>query len=227
VLVRLGVRRDRLAVVLASAAGAETAYREALYWTGTPVVRLAYGLDTHSDSLLVGSAVALWLSTGGLLRIPRPVLRAGAWASLACLAVLAETGNGDFSFQWGYPLAAAATATLIAALVTSSSPSLDRLLSSRAAVWTGRRSYGLYLWSLPIYYGLPWPARFTGPARDASEIAVSFVFAAVSYRVVELPFLRRKGRLHRLQPARPAGSPLPDQRPAGGPVEAGRTIVGS
>lgn len=202
-LLKLRVRRDHLAAALAVLAGVETGYREALFWTGTPVVRLAYGLDTHSDALMVGSAVAIWLSTGTLQRVGPSVLRTGSWAALAGLAALAETGNGDFSFQWGYPLAAVATATIIASLATSPSPLLERALSSRVAVWTGRRSYGLYVWSLPIYYGLPWPERFTGPARDASEIALSFVVAAASYRLIELPFLRLKGRLHRFRAAGP------------------------
>jgi peptidoglycan/LPS O-acetylase OafA/YrhL len=215
-LLRLRIRRDHLAAALAVLAAVETGYREALFWTGTPVVRLAYGLDTHSDALMLGSAVALWLSTGTLQRVRPAVLRLGSWAAIAGLAVLAETGNGDFSFQWGYPLAAVATAALVAALATSTSPLLERTLSSRAAVWTGRRSYGLYVWSLPIYMGLPWPSRFTGPARDLAEMALSFGVAAVSYRVVELPFLRRKGRLHGLQAARTPPSPTPTPLPSPG-----------
>lgn len=191
-LLRRRVPFRRIAVGLLCAAGAEMAYREALYRHGTSVVRLANGLDTHSDALLVGCAVALWLAAGDLPRVPRPALDAGAWISVAVIVVLVLTGNGDTSFQWGYPLTAIAGGALISALVTGGPVPMIAVLQSRPAVWIGRRSYGLYVWSYPIYYGLPWPRSFTGWPRDGAEFALAFAVAAASYRWLELPFLRRK-----------------------------------
>jgi peptidoglycan/LPS O-acetylase OafA/YrhL len=201
VLTRFGLRRRVVAGALVVLALAETGYREYLFHHGAPTARIAFGLDTHSDGLMLGSAVALLLSAGALERVPRALWQVGAWTALAAIGVLAETGNGTSSFQWSYPLTAWATAVLVGALATSGRSALSRLLASRLPVWVGRRSYGLYLWSYLVYYGLPWPAGFTGVRRDLSEIAASVVVAALSYRVVELPFLRRKSRLHALGPS--------------------------
>jgi peptidoglycan/LPS O-acetylase OafA/YrhL len=186
--------RDRLGTAILAVAAAEAVYREALYRAGVSVNRIANGLDTHSDALLVGCAIALWLSSGRLERIPTSVLQAGAWLGASAIAVLMLTGNGQTSFQWGYPLTAIAGGALIADLVVAPPRTLRTVLSCRPAVWVGRRSYGLYVWSYPIYYGLPWPADFLGWHRDLAEMTLSVAVAAVSYQVLELPFLRRKLR---------------------------------
>ncbi len=195
VILRSRVRRERAAAALLLVALGEAAYREILYRHGVSVERLAYGLDTHSDALLVGCAVALWLSSGALGRRRRPELSAGAWLAAGLIAVLIATGNGRTSFQWNYILTALAGGTVIASLVTSPPRAMTAVLASRPAVWVGRRSYGLYVWSFPIYYGLPWPKSFDGWPRYGTEMALSFLTAAASYRYVELPFLRRKSRL--------------------------------
>lgn len=207
-LLRRGWRRERLGTALLCVAGAEAVYREALYRSGVTVERLAFGLDTHSDGLLVGCALAMYLSAGRLPQLNRRALAGGAWLAVVVVAVLMVTGNGRTSFQWGYPLTAVAGGTLIAACVTGRVPALAGVLSSRPAVWIGRRSYGLYVWSFPIYVGLPWPASFNGYPRYAAETALSFVVAGLSYRFVELPFLRRKKRLGSID------APAPEPRPA-------------
>lgn len=202
ILLHKGFRKERIAAGVAIVALLEAVYREILFRHHVPVVRLAYGLDTHSDALLAGCAVALWLSAGRIQLVDQFRLRAAAWISVGIIAVLVFTGNGDSSFQWGYPLTAAAGAIVIASLVTSPAPALAALLGSRPAVWIGRRSYGLYVWSYPVYYGLPWPKSFTGWPRDGAELTASFVVAAISYRVIELPFLRRKHRFAALGSSR-------------------------
>lgn len=194
-LLRARLRRQGIAAGLVGLAVVEAIYREALYRSGISVERLVNGLDTHSDGLMAGCAVALLLSSGALRRAPARALKVGAWASATLLVVLAETGNGNSSFQWGYPLAALGAAVVIAALVIDPPGGLNAVLGSRPAVWVGRRSYGLYVWSYPIYYALPWPRGFTGWPRDLAEIGLSFVVAATSYRILESPFLRLKHRM--------------------------------
>jgi peptidoglycan/LPS O-acetylase OafA/YrhL len=79
-----------------------------------------------------------------------------------------------------------------------------RPLTHAAVVWIGRRSYGLYLFHLPILYfvmarGLPrLPAFVLG-------VGLSLAAAAASYRYVEAPFLRLKPR-RQLAGAAPHGS---------------------
>lgn len=84
-----------------------------------------------------------------------------------------------------------------------------RILASAPIAWLGLVSYGLFLWHLPIAQLLALPAdpfHFSASGLDLAAklpfavtpillmltIAVTSVLAAVSYYVVELPFLRRK-----------------------------------
>jgi peptidoglycan/LPS O-acetylase OafA/YrhL len=84
-----------------------------------------------------------------------------------------------------------------------------RILASAPIAWLGLVSYGLFLWHLPIAELLALPAdpfHFSASGFDLAAklpfavtpillvltIVVTSVLAAVSYYVVELPFLRRK-----------------------------------
>jgi peptidoglycan/LPS O-acetylase OafA/YrhL len=86
-----------------------------------------------------------------------------------------------------------------------------RLLAWAPVAWLGLVSYGLFLWHLPIAQLLALPEdpfHFSASGLDLASkisfgttpillvltIAVTAVMAAISYYVVELPFLRRKDR---------------------------------
>ena len=86
-----------------------------------------------------------------------------------------------------------------------------RILAAAPIAWLGLVSYGLFLWHLPIAQLLALPAdpfHFSASGLDLAAkipfavtptllvltIAVTSVMAAISYYVVELPFLRRKER---------------------------------
>lgn len=70
---------------------------------------------------------------------------------------------------------------------------LHRLLSAEPLVWLGKRSYGFYLWHLPIVAAVrpyaDWPAKFMIAAVCSAAIA------AISYTYVEQPFRRRRTSL--------------------------------
>jgi peptidoglycan/LPS O-acetylase OafA/YrhL len=76
-----------------------------------------------------------------------------------------------------------------------------RLLGQRPLLWIGLVSYGVYLWHAPL---LGWVAAKVGtnpsiwivgspiPTLFLLTLAISLPLAALSYRFVELPFLRRR-----------------------------------
>ena len=69
-----------------------------------------------------------------------------------------ETGTNPFLFRGGFLVTSIATMMLIAA-VTHPYTLSARWLGSRPIVWVGTRSYGLYLYSWPIFEILRDPSR--------------------------------------------------------------------
>jgi peptidoglycan/LPS O-acetylase OafA/YrhL len=93
---------------------------------------------------------------------------------------------------------------LLAALAAATQPVANRIATSRPLLEIGRISYGLYLYHAPIYaFVFDQARRFEPGSSRALAIAVpvavllSFVTAAVSYRVIEAPLLRLKARFQK------------------------------
>lgn len=99
------------------------------------------------------------------------------------------TRSGVAGFVFGViPLEVATPLMLIATLFSRSQFSVARPLATRPLVLVGKVSFGMYLWH--------W--LFTSPdgglAGFALAVVLTVAMAAVSYRYVERPFLRRKDR---------------------------------
>jgi peptidoglycan/LPS O-acetylase OafA/YrhL len=206
-LMRRRIRRDRLALALASLAVADMIYRAVLARLGYGVDRLYYATDTNCDGLLIGCAMAFWLAH-------RPVKprRAGlaskttAWVAAVVLAGMYLVGRrSDGAYETS--AAVLASGVIVALVVTGRAPDgMRRLLSARAIVRVGRRSYGLYLYHylmLAIITMLfaPYPdftlsgslpLRAVYFAATVAGVGVSYLMAEVSYSRIELPALRLK-----------------------------------
>lgn len=177
----------------------------AFVWTGLrPDWARAYvRTDLRLDALLAGVGLA-FARAHGLL--PTALLRRVAPLAWFVFAVGLATihSDDDVMFYGGFSVVAVASAVMVWSAF--SAPLAVRLLSHPAAVWIGRRSYGLYLWHVPIYFavghaghatlfqesnpGRPWPLIIV----VGSSVAATVLAAALSYRFVEQPFLRRKTR---------------------------------
>jgi peptidoglycan/LPS O-acetylase OafA/YrhL len=146
-----------------------------------PFRRIYFGLDTRADALAFGGLVAVALAAGW----PRsePLLRWAARAGvlvLAAAAVWADWRTPAYSVA-GYTVVAAAAAPVVLSAMRQPS----RWLAARPLVWTGKLSYSLYLWLLPVLTFLqrqPWALR----------VVVLFAASAASYRLVELPGVRAR-----------------------------------
>lgn len=141
----------------------------------TAVGTVAYqGTPSRLGELALGGAAALWWRSGGRMPVPAAV----GWA---LVVVACEVAPG-FWVPVGPLLAAPAAVILV----------------MRALHWTraplvevGRRSYGIYLWHLPVIIGL----REMGLAPGTAGLLVlglglTLCIAWASYRWLEEPWLR-------------------------------------
>ncbi len=205
-LVVLGLlrwRRSRRAVLVVAALGAvgSAAEMAVLYGSGGNLARVYYGTDTRAQSLLVGAALAVLLSrrekiegrAGGsaltIVAIAGAVACGWAWSHL--------DGQNARLYRGGYLVLALAVAAVIACLALVPRGPLARLCSLGPLRYTGRISYGIYLWHWPVFLVLD-RARtgLAGPGLLWSRLATTFVLAALSYHLVEMPV--RRGALRRI-----------------------------
>jgi peptidoglycan/LPS O-acetylase OafA/YrhL len=165
-----------------------------LMWThGLPDYRIYNGSDFRSGGLLTGCALAILfhLELFSLEKI-RPVIRyLFPAATIFIMAAVVYPLSQRAQYTWGWPATELAVAVQILGLLSGAAPPVQKLLECKPAVWTGRLSYGLYLWHVPVIgKALGWP--IPGPFRVVAGFILSFVAAGLSYYFVELPFLRRK-----------------------------------
>jgi peptidoglycan/LPS O-acetylase OafA/YrhL len=151
------------------------------------------------------------LSMGTILALIEPSLRSRsesrrkilpvvlvAWIVPLIISYVIFTGSAAFIVQLvKYPLIAGFYFILIAYIIVSQDSSLIcRIFSSKAAMYIGGISYGLY-----VYHGIcfDWFDKFLPDLPLMVSMPCSFILsiivAHISFRVLERPFLRLKRRL--------------------------------
>ncbi len=171
----------------------------AIGWSATNYNRFYYGTDTRALELLVGVLLALVLHRYyATVRYPsaRQTLAttAGGLMSLALLVyALTAFRNGEPTFQHGGAvLVAIATAMLIVSCLDLTG-FMSRVMSFRPLAWAGKVSYGAYLYHWPIYalFGRHW-GPISGALLSCFQLALTFILAALSYRFIEQPVIKRR-----------------------------------
>ncbi|HEX5531775.1 MAG TPA: acyltransferase [Methylomirabilota bacterium] len=204
-------------------------------WHGEPSAnRLYYGLDTRFDGLLIGCLVALLASWDLIPRSRRALatIRVAAAVSAIVLAICVATMSegSRLTYQGLGTLATVATACLVLHVLYCPTRLSRLLLENRPLVWVGRISYGLYLWHFPIFRGMLNPTRMgklgiTGPALFTVRFAVAFLVAALSFWLLERPFLRMKRRFERRRaPAADVASIVGRDQPVEAAAAASRQV---
>lgn len=189
-LVTVRARRFRLPIIAAVAAVA-VIYRLGVTLGGWSIERVYYGADTRASTLLIGCVLALVLAR---YRVPvRERYALPAVAFLALFVVLPDTLTTPFYRYGGFLAVAVASTVLIAILVQSPQGPTARVLGARPLVWIGKRSYGIYLWNPPLSALADFALPQWIPVIPV-VLVLSFLVPALSYRMVEMPFLRLKTR---------------------------------
>ncbi|MSY41825.1 MAG: acyltransferase family protein, partial [Actinobacteria bacterium] len=164
--------------------------------------RAYFGTDTHIAGLLVGALLAtFWRPARLNAGIPKQYrilgTTLGVLAALAIIAVFLRAGEfSPWLYRGGFSAIAVVTAILIACATHPGLP-LGRWIGSQPWRYIGQRSYGLYLWHWPIF-------MVTRPMLDIEidglallilRLALTFVIAEASFRLIELPI--RRGAIDR------------------------------
>jgi peptidoglycan/LPS O-acetylase OafA/YrhL len=194
--------RPRLAVATLLAALLSGVLMAVLYHPSLDPSRVYYGTDTRALELLAGAALAmLWPSRRLHSRIaPRArwTIEAAGVVGLAGIgAMFWRTGEfSPFLYRGGFALLALASVLAVASLAHPASR-LGPILGWGPMRWIGERSYGIYLWALPIIV-LTTPAGARGPdlPRAALQVVAIMTVAELSWRFLENPI--RHGALGRV-----------------------------
>lgn len=184
----IGIATRRVVPLLVGVIVAAFALRTLLYLLGVDHEVIYRFTGTRIDAIAAGCVAAFLMGK-----------RASDWAAalyfialLACLAFAV----------WDHPLMMTAGYTAFAVLcalfirsVAASANSVSRFLASAPMGYIGSRSYGLYLYHLPIYFAVGQLSEgYDSPLLTVLKFGLTFVVAEISYRTVEAWALSFKTR---------------------------------
>ena len=142
-----------------------------------------HDLETRADQLLIGCALAFWMQGRQEERLP-------GWVAAPALAgIVAMSWSMD---PWTTLLVPSVVAALTAVVLHVCVNGDHGWLAPKWLVWVGQRSYGIYLYHLPLawamehQFGPPWWVTAT------TVLVGTLVLAAVSWRHIEQPALRAR-----------------------------------
>ena len=221
--------RPRLALVALIAALLSGILMAVLYHPSLDPSRVYYGTDTRALELLVGAALAMvWPSRRLTAKVTPQARRTIDLAGLAGLAVIGlmfwrSNEFSPFIYRGGFAVLALGTALSVAAFAHPASR-LGPIVGCRPMRWIGERSYGIYLWTLPIIV-LTSPQGVHGPnlLRAILQVTAIMAVAELSWRYVENPI--RHGALGRLWAQWKAGRWRPERIPREGWIGIGAAGV--
>ncbi|MEO8830610.1 acyltransferase [Lapillicoccus sp.] len=176
------------------------------------------GTDTRAGGLLVGAALGMvWRPSKLSATIgarPRLILDGVGVAALLVMALLVVRTDeySIFIYRGGLLVLSLAMAALIA-VTTHPASVLSKVVGAQPFRWIGERSYGIYLWHLPVVVFMPEDVLADSPLRPLVLVAITVALAALSWTLVEDPIRRRglkgafqRGREHQAWAGAPARS---------------------
>ena len=200
--------RPRITALIAICFIAAVIYRVGASLAGFSSAYMFNAPDMRAEQLLAGCLLSVLLiprAVFRLTRVTRILLLVLGGIALMVFAILYLTPHGllnvDASgavsaarYSTGVStVVAAAAAVLICVLVVLPGNWLSVVLGSRPFVWLGKRSYGIYLWHVPLF-GLFYLQGEPNSIRYGVRLALipaTVLIAACSYRFVERPVLDR------------------------------------
>lgn len=179
-------------------AGASFAWMWVLAQPEVDPTRVYEGTDTRAGGLLLGAVLAIIVASRrhenkkvATSPIAGTLVGAVGFGGIFALSMLVAQEN-MFLYKGGILLLNVATVLAIYSVLGARGP-WTAILSWEPLRWIGERSYGIYLWHMPVIYFMPQTWR-TEHLFWASVLAIglSVVLAALSWTLFENP-IRRHG----------------------------------
>jgi len=200
VMVLFGLGRRTLLMGALAGAVASVAVSFLIFdgsWEST--ARVYLGTDTRAVALLVGIVAALALPPARFTAWTPSGLRAGALELAGVVGLLGSVGvmlgfaqGGELLYRGGFGIVAVLAGLLVVAAAHPATATA-RLFALAPLMWIGARSYGIYLWHLPVVTLMApeFGVRMSDGWRSLLQLAVTVAIAAASYRLVEMPIRTR------------------------------------
>ncbi|HUR12902.1 MAG TPA: acyltransferase family protein [Mycobacteriales bacterium] len=189
------VRRARLALALLVLGAASFVLSATTTASAGPWAY--FGLHTRAWELAAGGLLALGLPL--VTRVPRAAAALAGWIGLTLVAGSAVLLDRATVFPGTAAALPVGGTVLLLAAGAVTTGGVSRLMSTPWLTYVGRISYGWYLWHWPclVITRAVWghssadpelgSASGPGPLRTTAAVGVSFLLAAVTYRLVERP----------------------------------------
>jgi lysophospholipase L1-like esterase len=153
------------------------------------------GTDARAAALLVGAFAAMLAPFDRLHTLPARVLKSfnvvgviGLIGVSLCIILVGELSS--FLYRGGELVLATCTIALTLAAAYPSTY-VARLLSVPTLRWIGERSYGIYLWHMPVAAFMPEETFASQPIlRGLLQLSLILGLAALSFRFIEDPIRR-------------------------------------
>ncbi|MGA7805725.1 acyltransferase family protein [Bradyrhizobium sp.] len=187
----LFINRRRPAIWLSIAITSILFWRCGLVAFGSGGNRLYNGFDTHSDGLLTGCLVAFCANSDWL----RGAAKAASLPAILamCFALFLLPYDAKVTLTIGLTVVAIASAIVMVS--SFEDQRMREFLRKPALVFTGKISYGWYLWHFPAIFLAGSHVNKHSPGGAlifAAAIPASYLAAVGSYFLIERPFLRLK-----------------------------------
>jgi peptidoglycan/LPS O-acetylase OafA/YrhL len=191
-------RLDRMAQMALGLAAVSFLLMLLLATPGFDNSRAYQGTDARAGALLIGAALAMvWPPTLQASKVSanrRLIVDLSGVAALAIIISMFVFTN-EYSmwlYRGGILLLSLAAAVLVAVVVHPASV-VGPVLGVLPLRWIGERSYGIYLWHLPVVAFMPQAVLATRPlVRAGVQLALIILLSALSWALLENP-IRRQG----------------------------------
>lgn len=174
-------------------------YRQFLIATEAPKMWISASFHTRAGAIFMGAIPAIIMHYWTITQKQKKALTVAAYAGVGMIVCAILMAN-DY-MTWKQPLVILSTAAIVAHLAVNAGTVIHRFLSVDWLVYTGKLSYGLYLYHYPLWYLTI--HKFWSKALDTGEkqaiclfmlMPVSYLMAWASFKYIETPALAFKER---------------------------------